>query len=194
MSLLPQTIPPPSTPLGKVLPDGKLVVEQNWWLFWYNLSQQVLGGGTSTGLPASALIELGGVDSDANDTDAVALQTSMASLQKVVGALGETEVDAFALRQPVSSALVLAQDDLLPDPTPAAQPAASITVGASPFTYTAPAAGQVAVTGGTVSAIALIRQGTTVATGLTVGMFPVARLDQIKVTYTVAPTMTFLPS
>ena len=144
MSLLPQTILPPAAPLARVVDkDGKIEegvtvrIEQNWWLFLYNLSQNVLGGGTASGLPASALIELGGVDSDANDTDAISLRSPIGNLQEQTPT-DQAEVDAFALRRPVSNALLLAQDDLLPTPVPRAQPVANIAVGASPYTYTAP--------------------------------------------------------
>lgn len=153
MSLLPQTILPPAAPFGRVIDkDGKIEdvtvrIEQNWWLFLYNMSQNVLGGGTASGLPASALIELSGVDSDANDTDAISLRQPIGNLAQLVGGLGETEVDAFALRRPLSNALLLAQDTLLPDPVAQAQPVASIAVGASPYAYTANFNGSVVVTG-----------------------------------------------
>ncbi len=201
MSLLPQTILPPASPIARVIDkDGQINgdvtvrIETNWWLFFYNLSQQVLGGGTSSGLPASALIELSGVDSDANDTDAIVLRQPLSNVAEVLAGLGETEVDAFALRKPVSNALLLAQDSPLPDPVPRAQPVASIAVGASPYTYTALFPGTVVIVGGTVSAIAVVRQGTSTATGLTAGVFPLARLDQLVITHTGAPTATFIPS
>lgn len=75
-----------------------------------------------------------------------------------------------------------------------AQPVSAITVGASPYTYQASFDGAVIVNGGTVSAIAFSRDGTTFfTTGATFGMFPVSRGDSIKTTYTVVPTMTFAP-
>ena len=75
-----------------------------------------------------------------------------------------------------------------------AQPVAAITPGASPYTYTSSFDGAVIVNGGTVSAIAFSRDGTTFfTTGQTAGMFPMSRGDALKVTYTVAPTMTFAP-
>lgn len=78
---------------------------------------------------------------------------------------------------------------LVAPPAPAA-----IVVGASPYTYTAPSNGCVVVSGGTVSLVQLGRAGAFLATGVTTGVFPVSAGDQIKVTYTVAPTMTFLPT
>lgn len=69
---------------------------------------------------------------------------------------------------------------------------ASITVTASPFTYTAPRKGFVIVNGGTVSIIAFSRSGTFYTTGQTTGTFTVAQGDQLKVTYSGLPTMTFV--
>lgn len=200
MSLLPQTILPPAAPFGRVIKDDGQIdetvtvrIETNWWLFLFNLSQQVLGGGSSSGLPASALIELGGVDSDANDSDAMALRQPIRNLQ-VQQTLEDWGVDAAALRRPLSNALLLAQDALLPDPVPVAQPVAVVALGASPAAYTAPFRGTVVIAGGTVTIITLTRQGTAVATGLTAGIIPVSRGDILTITYAVLPTVTFLPN
>lgn len=70
-----------------------------------------------------------------------------------------------------------------------------LTVGASPFVYTAGVKGSLLVSGGTVSAIAFSRDGVTFySTGQTAGMFPLNAQDQLRVTYTVVPTMVFIPS
>lgn len=68
----------------------------------------------------------------------------------------------------------------------------SITVGASPFTYTAPQGGAVIINGGTVSQVSYTRS-TSYVTGQTQGMFPVGAGDVLIVTYSGAPTMTFAP-
>ena len=68
-----------------------------------------------------------------------------------------------------------------------------ITVGVSPYAYTAQSNGHVVVTGGTVSAISLTRVSAH-ATGFTAGFIPVGNKDVVTVTYTVAPTMTFIPT
>lgn len=70
---------------------------------------------------------------------------------------------------------------------------AAITVGASPYTYTAAAAGTVFVSGGTDSALQLKRGSTTIATGFVDGPVPVSAGDQVIVTYSAAPTMNFVP-
>jgi hypothetical protein len=66
--------------------------------------------------------------------------------------------------------------------------------GASPYSYTATAPGRMVITGGTVSAVDLTRNGLTFisiasATGVTVQL---DRGDVLRTTYTVAPTMTFI--
>jgi hypothetical protein len=79
-------------------------------------------------------------------------------------------------------------------PTQAPAGASTITVEASPFIYTTTSAGNVSVTGGTVSSIMVLRQGIQVPTGMTSGLIPVSPGDQVIVTYSVAPSMTFLPA
>jgi len=69
----------------------------------------------------------------------------------------------------------------------------AITPGTSPYDYVAANAGVVAVDAGTVSAIAIIRGGTSVPTGVTSGTFSVLSGDTLAVTYSAAPTMNFLP-
>jgi hypothetical protein len=70
----------------------------------------------------------------------------------------------------------------------------NITPTGSPFAYTAPANGSLIINGGTVSAITLTRPGDTAVTlGQTGGLVSVQAGDVVTVTYSVAPTMTFLP-
>lgn len=172
MSLLPQQMLPPSAPIGEVNADGLVIPTENYWLFFYNLWINTI----ATGLPADALQTIESVDFDISDGDA---------LKRALMEVSESNE--------IPTLSVLVDDSLLPDPPSQAQPVAAITVNASPFTYTAPFAGSVAITGGTVSLITLIRQSTSVATGLTTGLIPVSRGDQIQVTYTGTPTMTFIP-
>lgn len=72
-------------------------------------------------------------------------------------------------------------------------PEQSVTVAASPFTYTAPRAGSVIVSGGTVSQIQFTRAASYV-TGATAGVIPVGSGDQLTITYSVKPTITFVPN
>jgi len=187
MSLLPTRILPQSAPLGRMNEDGMVRIEKDWWLLLYNLCLQSLSTGTA--LPADALLDLEGADTDAIDADAIVLRRPLDNLG--VQVLPDTVISPSELPD-LARALLLAQDAQLPDPIPQAQPGQAVAVGASPFTYTAPFNGHVLVTGGTVSAISLIRQSATFATGLTSGFIPVSRLDQVKVTYSSTPTMNFL--
>lgn len=100
----------------------------------------------------------------------------------------------FSMASQVFNGSLATEAMLDPDPVPAAQPAKGITVGASPFLYIAPFSGSIIVTAGTVTSVAIIRQGLTMATGANAGMFPVSRLDTIQVIYTAAPGMFFLPT
>lgn len=69
---------------------------------------------------------------------------------------------------------------------------ATITVGASPFTYTASAVGHVLING-TVTALSLTRGSTMITLPLTTPIVPVDNGDAVKVTYSTAPTMTWVP-
>jgi hypothetical protein len=72
----------------------------------------------------------------------------------------------------------------------------NIAPGASPYTYqnSREYPADVVVNGGTVSAIAFSRDNATFYTiGTTSGMFALSPYDYLRVTYTVAPTMTLIP-
>jgi hypothetical protein len=76
------------------------------------------------------------------------------------------------------------------------QPPASETVvtpTASPFIYSAPRGGFVIVQSGTVGSIQFSRSGAFYATGETAGVFPVGQNDQLKITYSGVPKVTFVP-
>lgn len=188
MSLLPGQILPPDTPIGKTDDQGNVTINHDWWLLLYNLCLQILGNGS--GLPADALIDLESADTDAIDADAIALRRPVANLE-----VQQYDYTPSSSELPdIARALLLAQDNLLPDSIPQAQPVSTILATGSPFTYTASANGQLCVAGGSVSILQIIRQGTAVTTGLTAGLIPLSRLDQVVVTYGSAPTLTFLPT
>ncbi len=188
MSLLPDQIQPPGVSIGQVNEAGEVIPATNFWLFLYNIWLNTLG----SGIPADQLIALESVDLDASGADTSALRLPLSAA--LVQAMQPSDVVVSPNDLPdIQRALLLAQDGLLQDPQPRAQPAQSVAPTGSPFTYTAAFDGTIVVTGGTVSAIALIRQGTSVATGITTGLIPLSRLDQVQVTYSAGPTMTFLP-
>lgn len=192
MSLLPGQILPADTPIGQLRNDGSglVTINHDYWLLLYNLCLQTLG--TGGGLPADALIDLESADMDAADADAIALRQGLANALLQVMHPSDV-VPGLDDLPDLQRALLLAQDPLLPDAVPRAPPASAITPTGSPFTYTAAFDGILIVTGGTVSALALIRQGTSIALGITTGPVPLSRLDAIQVTYSGAPTMNFLP-
>ncbi len=77
----------------------------------------------------------------------------------------------------------------------APEPEASITVGASPFAYVAPRGGFVIVQGGAVSLIEFSRDGVTFYnTAQTQGIIPLSSTDQLRVTYSLLPNVTFVPT
>ncbi len=70
-----------------------------------------------------------------------------------------------------------------------------LTVGASPYIYTAPAKGFLIITGGSVSMIEFSRDGNTFYDmGATAGSFPLAASDQLRITHTGAPDVAFVPT
>jgi hypothetical protein len=188
-STLPDQIPPQATPWSYTDSNGDQVVEIHWYLFlyglWIQVSSLIAGGAV-----LSPAVNIPMIDSDVFDTDSLLAVRQAINTQLLIGA----DADAGPTLRDLANALKLSLEDLLPDPIPRAQPAAVVTVGASPFTFTATFNGVLAISGGTVSAVALIRQGVTVPTGATAGLIPVSRLDQVQITYTVAPTVNFLPS
>lgn len=85
--------------------------------------------------------------------------------------------------------------DLLfqPQPDRAMTAAEAVTPGASPYTFTANRDGNLIVRAGTVSLIEYLRNGVATTIGLTAGLFPLLLGDGIRITYIVAPTVTFIP-
>lgn len=189
MSLLPQQILPQTIPIGTVDPNtGNVTIDKNWWLLLYNLCENALG--SSNNAPQSDNTQLiANTDTDITDTDATVLQLP---IQNLAVQVETTQVSSSDLPD-IARSLLLAQIALLPDPIPLAQPFLNVTPTGSIFSYTAPSAGAISVRSGNVSNINLTRQGATFATGITTGIIPVSRNDSIQVTYSSAPTITFIP-
>lgn len=68
----------------------------------------------------------------------------------------------------------------------------SVSVGSSPYTFEASKIGHLHVAAGTVSSVVLQRGGVTLSCP-TSGFVPVVAGDAVAVTYTAAPTLTFIP-
>ncbi len=70
-----------------------------------------------------------------------------------------------------------------------------VTVGASPFEYEAEEPGNLYIAGGNVSAITLTRGSDTIALSTVRPLFvPVGIKDIVDITYSVLPTIKFIPS
>lgn len=142
MSGLPTQIPIQSLPIAEKGPDGSLYIQFDWYLFLYNLAQQIFGTQGDGSTPVSPFDALSMANLIAQGADLQHVERGLANLRAQV--LGS----------------------LLPDPVPMAQSVQAVTVGASPFTYTALANGALSITGGAMSAVSIIRQGISVATGI----------------------------
>jgi hypothetical protein len=68
-----------------------------------------------------------------------------------------------------------------------------VAVSASPTSFTASQRGTVGISAGTLTAVSLTRAGTTVALGTTTRSVLVASGDVVTVSYSVAPTISFIP-
>lgn len=72
-------------------------------------------------------------------------------------------------------------------------PIAAVALTGSPFSFTASERGTAFVVGGTVSVIKITRARVTITTGQTSGNVPLAQGDTLIVTYSAAPTVSFVP-
>lgn len=70
-----------------------------------------------------------------------------------------------------------------------------ISLGPSPFTWTnfLNQRVEVIISGGTITAVNIIRGGTSIPTGLLSGIFILDPTDSIQITYTVAPAVWVIP-
>jgi len=69
----------------------------------------------------------------------------------------------------------------------------NIALGASPYSYTASSDGNLVISGGTVSNVNLTRGGLTINLP-TSGIMPMTQGDVIQITYSVLPTVNFIPA
>lgn len=78
MSLLPQQIPPQTTQLGTSDASGRVTIDQNWWLFLFNIGKQVLSGPTAP-IPLPPAVSIALSDDDLSDVDALQDRQAIAS-------------------------------------------------------------------------------------------------------------------
>lgn len=69
----------------------------------------------------------------------------------------------------------------------------AVPVSASPTSFTASQRGTVGISAGTLTSVTLSRAGTTISLGSTTRSVTVAPNDVVTVSYTVAPTINFIP-
>lgn len=190
--LLPQQIPPQSTPFGTTDQSGGIYVSLDWYLFMYNLALQVLGNGSSQGNPTSTFDLSDAVDLDAAGTDVPQAYRQISNIEQLL----EIEPSVPGNQSALVNALLLASDPVPQDPLPPPGPVIPITAGTSPLTYTAIHDGTFIISGPPSATINIIRYGITVPTGMTGGTIPMRKKDQISVTWSggTAPVMNFLPN
>jgi hypothetical protein len=70
----------------------------------------------------------------------------------------------------------------------------AVAVGNSPYLYETDINGTLVIEGGTVLEISIIRSNQNILTGMTQGAIPMVRGDTVAITYSGAPSATFLPA
>ena len=177
-------IPAPRVP---IIDERTGLMSREWYRFFFNLFNLTGGGSNSTTLQDLQVGPPGGADD------------LFASDQQVAGLLGAPDGSA---QQSQIAALQTQVDALTLDPPFAKEPPAwalpprAVAVGASPFTVqnTTGQPVDLIVSGGTVSAVAFSRNNVTFyGVGQTAGVFWLSPYDYLRVTYTVAPTITLVP-
>ena len=175
-------IPAPRVPL---IDDRTGLMAREWYRFFFNLFN-LTGGGSNTDTLQD--VQLGPPSED----PAVFVQALQAA------ALNPTDTyaaNADAVLQSQVQALAVTPPRIDEVPGWLILPRA-IAAGASPFTFqnTTGRSIDVIVTGGTVFAIAFSRDNVTFyGVGSTSGVFWLSPNDRLRVTYTVAPTLTLVP-
>jgi hypothetical protein len=181
VSVLPNRIVPES--ISFINKDGQN--NHDWWLFFYNIYQQVIGTGPSSS--PDIVVQLSEeTEIDASTVDQYSLIRRVANLERQVA-----EPEIFPSQLDVTRALLLAQDPLLPDPPPRAQPVQIVGLTGSPMTWQTFQDGTV-VLSSPVSAVSVSRDNATYY-ATAIGSVPVSRLDYLKITYSGSPVIAFFP-
>jgi len=168
-------IPPPRVP---VIDDRTGLMSREWYRFLLNLFT-LTGGGSNT-------VSLQDVQLGPPGADEAPLQAALQTYADTAPLAAQAAPSAFDTMDPPAF-LDVPGRFLLPS---------GVTPGASPYTYqnTSGRPGDMIVEGGTVSAIAFSRGNATFyGVGIVSGVFPLSEYDFLRVTYIVAPTMTFIP-
>ena len=105
MSLLPNQIIPQTMPWGTANQDGTVTVAHDWWLFLYNLAEQVLSNGsgaTTAELAQGAFFRASGTD---YEHQIAALGMLTAALPNPAGRIATLERELADLQSLVYSKL-----------------------------------------------------------------------------------------
>jgi hypothetical protein len=172
-------------------------MSREWYRFLLNLFTLTGGGGNAVSLQD---VQLGPPGAD-EAAILAALQTYADITPAATPATADVLFDAAAQLAPPAAQAGPSAFDTLDPPAFLDVPGrfllpAGVTPGASPYTYqnTSGRPGNMIVSGGAVSAIAFSRDNATFyGAGVVSGVFPLSAYDFLRVTYTVAPTMTFIP-
>lgn len=207
MAASPNATPTPITPPRVAVLDPRTgLISREWYMFFLSLFRVAEGsvnadtsGPTTASLAASLDAAIDRLQQEVQTQPVSVLEQVLPLLDALALELQTQSLSVIEQVQPSLDALALELQTL-----PRVDPEVSarfilpfnITPGASPYTYqntnTYPA--DVIVSGGTVSAIAFSRNNVTFyTTGGTTGMFQLSPYDFLRVTYTVAPTMTLVP-
>lgn len=203
MSTLQTDVPLINVPLSTA--DGR--ANPIWFQFFVQLWRRT-GNGTG-GDGQLTVADVLSYETTTAPTSSDGLRDTL-GLEATLAQLASNQIDPTAVEMTMapssgaSSLLELLQaSPSIPDPlaevvmalmsdSMSAQAAKSVTLGASPATYTATYRQTLHITGGTISAIALVRSGTSLALATTTNLIELSPGDQVTVTYTVLPTTTVL--
>ena len=185
-------IPAPRVP---IIDERTGLMSREWYRFFLNLFT-LTGSGSDTATLQDVQLGPPGADE-------AAFQAALQAYMDVTPPVQAVPItfDATAQLAPPPPQAVPTPFDTLDPPAFQDVPGrfllpTSVTPGASPYTYqnTSGRPGDMIVSGGTVSAIDFSRNNATFySVGAVSGVFPLSAYDFLRVTYTVAPTMTFIP-
>lgn len=176
-------IPAPRVP---IIDEATGLMSREWYRFFFNLFNLTGSGSTTVSLQD---LQIGPPTGD----DAVVLGDTIQGVALNPAASYAADTD-LVLREAIEG-LAVAPPRIDEVPGWLIQPR-NVAVGASPFTLqnTTGRSVDIIVTGGTVSAIAFSRDNVTFyGVGSTAGVFWLSPNDYLRVTYTVAPTITLVP-
>ena len=161
-----QSIPSPTTPM--VMPDGRPT--EMWRRFLHSLWLRTGSGAGALFAPhngdASQTFEVGGA-LDVNH------------------AVPLVQVEAFDANTLNAALAEIKQGTGAPFVTETAR--------ASPYTFQAPGVGHLVMAGGALSALTLTRGTSTASIPVGIGMVPMDYQDSLQITYSSAPTLTWIP-